>query len=104
MNTSEILQLSISLMEIVRVGMLKSCMHNYLSAELEINFLDCDQFINEGSISLNVPISLSFRLNQSPFTVILTPVTVDRAESMGLGHFINSESISCGSRAIAGKK
>ena len=37
-------------------------MHNYLSAELEINFLDCDQFINEGSISLNVPISLAYSI------------------------------------------
>ena len=76
---------------------------HFLSAELEINFWDCNLFIEEGSTSLNAPINLAFRQNQNPFTIILTPVTVDRAESMGLGHFINSESITRDSRAIAGK-
>ena len=74
----------------------------FLSAELEINFLDCDQIINEGSRTLTIPISLAFRLNQNPFTIILTPVTVDSAESMGLGPFINSQTIAQDSRAIAG--
>ena len=53
---------------------------------------------------LITPITLQFRQNQNPFTVILTPVTVDDADSLGLGFFINSNTIGNPSRATAGTK
>ena len=56
----------------------------------------------EGSERLSSRITLQFRENQNPFNLTLTPVTVDTAEAMGLGFFINSESIVLGSRATAG--
>ena len=56
----------------------------------------------EGSERLNSRITLQFRENQNPFNLTLTPVTVDTAEAMGLGFFINSETIALGSRATAG--
>ena len=46
---------------------------------------------------------LQFRNNQSPFTVRLSPVTVDTAEIMNLGFFINSDTITADSRATLGK-
>ena len=52
---------------------------------------------------LSSPITLQFRKNQNPFTVRLTPITVDTAERMGLGLFINSSIITHYSRAITGK-
>ena len=51
---------------------------------------------------LSSTITLQFRENQNPFTVKLSPVTVDTAESMGLGFFINSETITADSRATLG--
>ena len=58
--------------------------------------------IVEGSDMLSSTIILQFSYNQSPFTVRLTPVTVDTAEAQGLGHFINSATITTGSRATLG--
>ena len=69
---------------------------------LWINFLESDYSIVEGSTMLSTPIALQFRTNQNPFNITLSPVTVDTAESMGLGFFINSATIAQGSRATAG--
>ena len=67
---------------------------------LEINF---GESIAEGSERLSSRITLQLRENQNPFTLTLTPVTVDTAEAMGLGVFINSESIAQISRATTGR-
>ena len=69
---------------------------------LEINFLEPDYSIVEGSTILNTPITLQLRQNQNPFNIMLSSVTVDTAESMGLGFFIDSANIEQGSRATAG--
>ena len=69
---------------------------------LEINFGESDYNVVEGSERLSCPITLQFRQNQNPFNLTLTPVTVDTAEAMGLGFFINAENIVLGSRATAG--
>ena len=69
---------------------------------LRINFGENDYFIEEGSERLSSPITLQFRETQNPFDLTLTPVTVDTAESMGLGFFINTEAIALGFRATAG--
>ena len=70
---------------------------------LEINFGESDYSIAEGSERLSSRITLQLRENQNPFTLTLTPVTVDTAEAMGLGVFINSESIAQISRATTGR-
>ena len=70
---------------------------------LEINFGESDYSIAEGSERLSSRIRLQLRENQNPFTLTLTPVTVDTAEAMGLGVFINSESIAQISRATTGR-
>ena len=76
------------------------------SSELQINFdVDgCDYSkIVEGSTSLEPPIRLQFVRNQNPFTVTLTPSSVDTVETLGLGGlFINTVGISQDSRATAG--
>jgi hypothetical protein len=69
---------------------------------LEISFLEPDYSYDEGLTMLSTPIRLQFRPNQNPFNITLSPVTVDTAESMGLGIFINSDTIAQGSRATAG--
>ena len=56
----------------------------------------------EGSSSLNTPIKLQYRRNQNPFTVTLTPTSIDQAEVMGLGPLLNSMTITSDSRATAG--
>ena len=66
---------------------------------LEINFGDA---VQEGFTVLSSQITLQFRTNQNRFKIRLSPVTVDAAESMGLGFFINSATIAQGSRATAG--
>ncbi|CAI8002445.1 hypothetical protein GBAR_LOCUS3394 [Geodia barretti] len=68
---------------------------------LEINFLESDYSIVEGSAELSSPIMIQLRQNQNPFTLMLSPVSIDTAESKGLGFFINSETIPPGSRATA---
>ena len=104
-STSEILQQSTSLTMIVNALPLLILSFIFsLSPELQINFGESDYRIEEGSGILITPITLQFRENQNPFTVILTPVTVDEADSLGLGFFINSNTIDNPSRATAGMK
>ena len=69
---------------------------------LEIDFRESDYSIEEGSGMLSSPITLQFRINQNPFTVMLSPVTVATAKEMGLGNFINSYRIESSFRATAG--
>ena len=64
-----------------------------LCAGLEIAFEVSDYSITEGISVLSNTMTLTFRSNQNPFSVILTADTVDTAESMGLGSFINSDNI-----------
>ena len=75
-------------------------------SELQINFdVDgCDYSkIEEGSTSLEPPITLQFVTNQNPFTVTLTSSSVGTVEALGLGNlFINTLAILPGSRATAG--
>ena len=63
-----------------------------------------DYSIEESSGELSSPITLQFRNNQNPFTVMLSPVTVFTAEGMGLGFFINYMTIDASSRAATGTR
>ena len=73
------------------------------SSELQINFDGGGFEIVEGSTSLDQSIRLQFMRNQNPFTVTLTPSSVDTVEALGLGGlFINTEVIPPGSRATEG--
>ena len=63
-----------------------------LTIGLEINFERCDHSIEEGG-ALRTNIRLQFRSNQNPFTVTLSPLSVDATETLGLGFFINSDGI-----------
>ena len=69
---------------------------------LQIYFGESDYFIGEGLDTLSSTITFHFRESQNPFTVRLSPVTIDTAESMNLGFFINSATIRSNSRATAG--
>ena len=69
---------------------------------LEINFLESDYSIVEGSAELSSPIMIQLRQNQNPFTLMLSPVSIDTAESMNLEDFIYFDTILPGSRATAG--
>ena len=69
---------------------------------LQINFDQSDYTIEEGSATLSSPITLQFRENQSPFTIMLSPVTVATAEAAGVGDFINAVNIDPGSIATTG--
>ena len=69
---------------------------------LHINFEQSDYSIEEGLGMLSSQIGLSFRANQNPFTVLLSPVTVATAEEMGLGFFIDSMTIDALFRATTG--
>ena len=69
---------------------------------LEINFEESDYSVQEGSGMLSSQITLQFRNNQNPFTVMLSPVTVATAEEMGLGNFIINYRIESSFRATAG--
>ena len=71
-------------------------------AGLQINVEESDYSITEGVSVLSDNITLTFRTNQNPFSVILTPVTIGTAESMGLGSFINFDNIARTFRATAG--
>ena len=66
---------------------------------LQISFDQSDYTIIEGSATLSSPITLQFRENQNPFTIMLSPVTVATAEAAGVGDFINADTITPGSRA-----
>ena len=68
---------------------------------LEINFEEDDYSIEEGR-TLSTVIRLQFRQNQNPFTVRLCPVSIDTAEAMNLGSFIDSDTIDIISRATPG--
>ena len=68
---------------------------------LQINFGESDYRVLEGSEKPSNLITLQFRENQNPFTLTLTPVTLDTAETMGLRLFINPYSFP-GFRATAG--
>ena len=68
---------------------------------LEINFENDDYSIEEGG-TLNSVIRLQFRQNQNSFTVRLCPVSIDTAEAMNLGSFIDSDTIDEISRATPG--
>ena len=63
---------------------------------------ECDYSIIEGASVLSGTMTLTFRANQNPFSVTLTPVTIARADSLGLGSFINSDNIGPTFRATAG--
>ena len=76
--------------------------YSLFSAVLQINFGELDYSIGEGAGELSYPITLQFRINQNPFTVMLSPVTVATAEEMGLGGLINSYRIESTYRATAG--
>ena len=71
-------------------------------AGLQINFEESDYSITEGVSVLSDTMTLTFRSNQNPFSVILTPVTIDTAQNMGLGSFINFDNIARTFRATAG--
>ena len=68
---------------------------------LEINFEEDDYSIEEGR-TLSTVIRLQFRQNQNQFTVRLCPVSIDTAEAMNLGSFIDSDTIDNISRATPG--
>ena len=75
----------------------------FLSPALEINFVESDYSIMEGSDTLSSTISLQFRENQKPFMIKLSPTTVDAAEvKYNLSEFINSDTITADSRATLG--
>ena len=76
--------------------------YSLISAVLQISFGELDYSIGEGAGELSYPITLQFRINQNPFTVMLSPVTVATAEEMGLGDFIYSYRIESTYRATAG--
>ena len=101
-STSGTLQQSISLTVIVSALPAFKTSYIFYTAVLEIDFWESDYSVAEGSETLGYPITLEFRENQNPFNLTLTAVTVDTAEAMGLGFFINAETIALGSRATAG--
>ena len=74
-----------------------------LFAVLDINFDQPVYSIEEGSSMPSSTIRLSFRTNQNPFTLTLCSATVDRAESDGVGVFINSIAIAERYRATEGR-
>ena len=72
------------------------------SVVLQINFGESDYSIEEGTNMLSTSITLQFRASQRDFSVTLCPVTVNTAETEGLGNFINADTITNESRATAG--
>ena len=68
---------------------------------LEINFEEDHYSIVEGGM-LSTTIRIQFRQNQSPFTVVLCPVSISEAESRSLGFFLESDTINEISRATPG--
>ena len=100
-STSETLPLSTSLTMIVSALIKPIDIIFFISSSvLEIYFGESVYSAPEGSVTLNTPLTLKFRRNQNPFTITLSPVTVNTAESQGVGFFINSATIT--SRATAG--
>ena len=68
---------------------------------LKFRFRNCDYLVNEGSGTLNLPISFVFADSQNPFTITLSTVTVTTAERRGLGALINAQAIFNDSRATS---
>ena len=62
---------------------------SFLVTGLEINFAELDYLIEEGA---NLSTNIQFRNNQNQFTIIITPVNIKTAESLGLGVFLNDTS------------
>ena len=80
----------------------KVSLTQYLSLlGLEINFERCDHSIEEGG-TLRTDIRLQHGNNQNPFTVTLSPLSLNTTETLGLGFFINSDDIDIIYRATAG--
>ena len=69
---------------------------------LEINFEESDYRITEGS-DLSTLIRLQIRNKHNAFSITFTPVTIAAVEGLGLGDFINSETIEEESRATPGE-
>ena len=65
---------------------------------LQVYFEESNYSITEGS-NLSKPIRLMITNNQNPFNLILSAVTIDSVEDVGLGTFINSSTINRDSRA-----
>ena len=64
-----------------------------LSAVLEINFEESDYSIIEGISVLSTNLTLTFRTNQNPFSVELSPVIIDAAQNLSLDSFISFDNI-----------
>lgn len=73
-----------------------------LHAGLEINFAESDYSIEEGD-TLSTDISLQFRNNQNPFTITLSPLTIDVAEGYNLSAFIDFAPLTFDFIAISGE-
>ena len=86
----------------VSISTCNVCRLIFVPSVLEINFLESDYSIVEGFAQLSSQITLQLRQNQNPFTLTLSPVSIDTAESKGLQDFINFDTILAGSRATAG--
>ena len=90
-------------MEMSVISACTSCLLSH--AELEIFFEKSNYKIEEGTqrtLGSCTNISFQFRNNQSPFTLTLSSVSIDTAEKMGLGVFINTQAITPISRATPG--
>ena len=75
----------------------------FVPSVLEINFLESDYSILEGNTNLSSPIMIQLRQNQNPFTLKLSPVTIDTAASItNLSFFIDFQNILPTFRATAG--
>lgn len=71
--------------------------------ELEISFEECDYSSKEGS-GLMRPIRIRFYgPTQNSFTLSLSAMSIDTADGLGLGIFIDSTTHKHSSRATAGK-
>ena len=69
---------------------------------LQINFAEADYLSTEGSTLTN-PIRLQFRNTQNPFTLILSPVSIEEAEDIfKVEQFIDTSG-GPGSQATSGK-
>ena len=81
--------------------------HKLQFITLESFFTQCCRLLLKSLITqlqvMNPLIRLKFRSVQSPFNIILSPVTIATAERMGLGSFINSDNIEGEARATAGE-
>ena len=69
---------------------------------MQIKIEESDYSIAEGEESLNKPIRLQFRNNQNAFNITFSAITIAAAEGMGVGNFINSDTIKEEARATAG--